>query len=128
MIYFTPKEVGIVPDMTWDQIDDFQNLVIHVLNPIRKAYGKPIKVNSGFRTVEHNKSVGGAPNSQHMALGNGAACDIDAGSIAENLKLAELIKVNKIPYDQLLVEKGGLWLHVSFRTDTKNRYQYLEIT
>lgn len=125
--YFTPKECCVIPDMSWDQINAFEDLVIHTLTPLREAYGKPIKINSGFRTIEHNKEIGGAPNSQHMALGNGAACDIDTGSITENLKLVEIVKSKKIPYDQMIVEKSGEWIHISLRTDIKNRFQVLSI-
>lgn len=41
------------------------------LNAIRSQFGKPIIVNSGYRSPEHNKSVGGVSNSQHV-LGNAA--------------------------------------------------------
>jgi hypothetical protein len=125
--YFTPKEMGLTIDCTWDQINAFEDLVIHTLNPLREAYGKPIKVNSGYRSQEHNKAVGGSKTSQHMALGAWAAADITAGSISENKKLIDLIRTKKIPHDQLILEHGGLWLHLSYRTDTKNRFQYLEI-
>lgn len=43
------------------------------LNEIRLAYGKPIIINSGYRSPEHNKKVGGVPNSYHV---QGIAADI----------------------------------------------------
>lgn len=125
--YFTPKEMGLTIDCTWDQINAFEDLVIHTLNPLREAYKKAIKVNSGFRTPAHNKFIGGSANSQHMALGAWAAADITGGSVAENKKLVALIKTKKIPYDQLILEQGGIWLHISLRTDKPNRFQYLEL-
>lgn len=39
---------------------------------LETAYGKPLKVSSGYRTVEHNKAIGGAPHSNHLI---GKACD-----------------------------------------------------
>jgi len=36
------------------------------LQLIREEYGKPIRVNSGYRSPEYNKEIGGASKSQHM--------------------------------------------------------------
>ena len=36
-----------------------------VLHKIRNEYKKPMQVVSGFRNLDHNKKVGGAPNSLH---------------------------------------------------------------
>ena len=44
-----------------------------LLNKIRAAYGKPIVVNSGYRSPEHNAEVGGVENSFHV---QGLAADI----------------------------------------------------
>ena len=35
------------------------------VNIFRGIYDKPMYVNSGYRTVEHNASIGGAKNSSH---------------------------------------------------------------
>jgi len=43
------------------------------LQTIRSHVGKPIRVNSGYRSPEHNKSIGGAVGSLHTL---GMACDI----------------------------------------------------
>lgn len=47
--------------------------LIVMLNAIRSRFGKPIIVNSGYRSPEHNAAVGGVPNSQHVL---GTAADI----------------------------------------------------
>jgi uncharacterized protein YcbK (DUF882 family) len=39
--------------------------IIAGVQNIRDACGFPIKINSGFRTVEHNSAVGGSPGSLH---------------------------------------------------------------
>ena len=44
-----------------------------LLEEIRAEFGAPICVNSGYRSPEHNKAVGGAPNSYHV---KGQAADI----------------------------------------------------
>lgn len=43
------------------------------LQVIRDLLGKPIIITSGYRTPEHNKAVGGEPNSFHL---KGMAADI----------------------------------------------------
>ena len=40
-------------------------LIDNILDPLRKAYGQPIIVSSGYRCPELNKAVGGARTSQH---------------------------------------------------------------
>lgn len=42
------------------------------------AWGKPLSINSGYRSPEHNAAVGGAKNSQHT---HGNAFDIDASGM-----------------------------------------------
>lgn len=43
------------------------------LQELRDIVGRPIIINSGYRTVEYNKKIGGSPNSQHIL---GRAVDI----------------------------------------------------
>ena len=102
------------------------NLVNHILDPLREAYGKPIMVNSGYRSPALNKAVGGASSSQHMT---GQAADITAGSRAKNYKLFNLIRDLDLPFDQLIFEKGNIkegpdWVHVSFNP-ARDRRQIL---
>ena len=47
--------------------------LLHMLDAARKEYGKPIIINSGYRTEAHNEKVGGKPNSSHL---KGLAVDI----------------------------------------------------
>lgn len=115
MKYFTLKELTATnrkipnyPNET--QIQNLQKLVKNVLDPLREMYGKPIKVNSGFRSQLLNAAVGGASTSEHL---QGMAADIDAGSRSENKKLFDLIK-NNFKFRQLIWEKGGEWIHVSY--------------
>lgn len=98
----TPSEEGVLK---------LQKLIEAVLDPLREWYGKPIKVNSGYRCEALNKAIGGAKSSQHML---GEAADITVGSKEENEKLFNYIKDN-LEFDQLINESNFSWVHVSYR-------------
>ena len=82
--------------------------------PLREWYGKPIKINSFYRSHELNKAVKGSKTSDHV---KGMAIDLDAGSNAENLKLFNWLKDN-VEYKQLIYEYGDKsgpeWVHISY--------------
>jgi len=83
--------------------------------PLREWYGKPITINSFYRSPALNKAVKGAKNSDHV---KGMAIDLDAGS--DNKKLFDYIREN-LDFDQVIAEfpvNGILsWIHVSFKKD-----------
>lgn len=116
------RQMGINNTPTDDIIDSLSNLVEHVLDPAREKIGKPITVNSGYRCLELNKSVGGAPTSQHT---KGEAADITTGNREENKRLFEIIR-DHLPFDQLINEYDYSWIHVSYRQGN-NRKQILKI-
>ena len=97
-------------------------LVDKVLDPLREMYGKPIHVNSGYRSPMVNRKVGGATNSDHI---KGMAADITAGSRIENKKLYELIRDN-LTFRQLINEHDYKWVHVSYN-EKDNKKQELKI-
>lgn len=97
-------------------------LVKHILDPLRERYGKPIHVNSGYRSPALNKAVGGSKTSQHMT---GLAADITAGSAVKNKILFSLVQELDLPFDQLIDEKNFRWIHVSF--SSKPRKQILHL-
>lgn len=93
MKYFTLHELtrsataelrGINNTPSQEAVANLHLLVEHILDPLREAWGKPIKVNSGFRCPRLNKEVGGSPSSQHM---KGEAADITVGNRADNRRL-----------------------------------------
>lgn len=89
---------------------NLENLVKYVLDPLRQMYGKPIYVNSGYRSEALNKAVGGSKTSQHVL---GMAADIDTRTRKGNEELFDLIAKN-LSFDQLIDEKDYSWIHVSF--------------
>ena len=116
----TATAKGIDNTPTQEVIDNLTKLIEAVLDPLRKWYGKPIHINSGYRCSALNETVGGAKNSQHTT---GMAADIDTHSTEENKKLFDYIKDN-LEYDQLIDEKNLAWVHVSYN-DGHNRKQVL---
>ena len=59
--------------------DGADEILIHpaclvLLDHFREKWGKPISINSGYRSPSHNKKIGGATNSYHVL---GMAQDID---------------------------------------------------
>lgn len=109
----TAEKLGIDNTPSWDEITALKMLAMDVLDPIRVLWGHPIIVSSGYRCRQLNAAVGGVSNSQHMCQGMAAAADITAGNKRANLLLAEMIRESDVQYDQLIIEDGGRWLHVS---------------
>lgn len=119
----TAARKGINNKCTKEDAERLKKLIENVLDPLREAYGKPIKVNSGYRCPELNKAVGGSKTSDHM---KGCAADIvgTPNTKSENKRLFELVKSLDLPFDQLIDEKGFSWVHVSYR-EGNNRKQVL---
>lgn len=104
-----------------DAVMSLETLVECVLDPLREAYGKPIIVNSGYRSVPLNKAVGGARNSQHT---KGEAADITVGSKEGNQWLFNYIR-DHLDYDQLIDEYDYRWVHVSYDVCRCNRREII---
>lgn len=108
-----------------DDLMRLHYLMEKCLDPIREAWGKPIAVNSGYRSRHLNVVVGGAPSSQHLT---GEAADITTGSVAGNALLFQLIQHIGVDFDQLIDESNYRWLHISCRYNGKdNRKQVLHL-
>lgn len=100
------------------QFSNMEKLVLNLLDPIREKWGKPIRVNSGFRCKELNKAIGGASNSDHL---RGMAADITTGNKADNRRLFDLIASSGLPFRQLIDENQYSWVHVSYNEDDNKR-------
>jgi hypothetical protein len=109
----TAKERGINNTPSNEVIYNLRMLVIFVLDPLRRKYGKPIHVNSGYRSTQLNKAVGGVKTSQHV---KGQAVDITTYSRSGNKRLFELIRESGC-FDQLIDEQNLSWVHVSFNVN-----------
>jgi uncharacterized protein YcbK (DUF882 family) len=78
------------------QCKDGSNLVkvdselVNKLQQLRETINKPIIINSAYRTIQHNKNVGGSPTSQHL-LGKAADIRVNGMSPKELAKYCEQI-------------------------------------
>ena len=102
--------------------ENLRALVDEVLDPLREAYGRPIRVNSGYRCPRLNALVGGTPNSQHM---RGEAADIQpvVGNEGDLDELARILIANG-KFDQLILYPT--FIHVSHKRFGWNRKQVLQ--
>lgn len=127
MEYFTVEELTrsvtaealkIDNTPTPDAEANLKALISNVLDPLRKAYGHPITVTSGYRSPRLNAAVGGVKTSQHQ---KGHAADITAGSPEENKKLFDLAQELNLPFCQLIDEKKYKWVHISYDKNNVKR-------
>lgn len=120
----TAERLGISNQPDYEQVLAMKHLCREVLEPLRKYYGGPIRITSGFRSMALNQAVGGVGNSQHL-LGEAADLSVPSEQVARQWFL---FLVHHTDFDQLLFEHsrrlGNRWLHVSCRWDsTRNRHQ-----
>lgn len=121
---FVKTRSGLDNVPTEDAIRRLTLLVKNILDPLRKAAGKPITINSGYRSPLVNaNTVGSSLTSQHMK-GEAADIRIEGMSVAQTI---ELIRKLRLPYDQLIDEQRGssVWVHVSHAANGNQRAQWL---
>ena len=128
----TAKKKGINNTPTLADIAHMKELCQNLLQPIRDAWGKPIKVTSGFRCYRLNRALGGSPTSVHP---KGWAADIKPAS--GSYKEFEEFVVNflkehpEIKFDQCIRETSGnsKWLHLGYKNVAgKQRMMIFDIT
>ena len=124
----TAKRKGISNEPTPEHLENFKKLAQNIFEPIRKHFGVPIHISSGYRSKALNTAIGGSLTSQHCS---GEAIDIDMDGSSNgvtNKMVFEFIKTN-LNFDQLIWEFGTKdkpdWVHVSFETSGKQRKQIL---
>ena len=77
--------------------------LVHILQRVRDHFGKPVVINSAYRTKDYNAKVGGAAASQHL---NGAAADIAIKGVAPSA-VADYAET-------LLPNTGGIGRYATF--------------
>ena len=89
----------------------------NLLEQVKVAIGgKPVMVNSAFRSKQVNDAVGSKDTSQHRL---GCAADIRVPSMAPDAVVKAIIAA-KLPFDQLIREFDR-WTHISIPNDFKGK-------
>lgn len=119
-------ELGIDNTPNAIQISAIQELCDNILEPIRFHFKRPIRILSGFRSVDLNKAVGGAATSQHTL---GEAADIEINGIRNDAIWSFI--VNTLNFDQCIAEKlmadngAAGWIHISHKRSGAQRKEAL---
>lgn len=125
----TARKIFNLPDEAG--IEKLRQVAVNILQPVRNHFGRPIRVNSGYRSPKLNAAVRGASKtSQHMRC---EAVDYEIMGL-DNFELAQWVAQN-LTYDQLILEFYGNdksdpndgWVHTSYTTARKNRMKDLTI-
>lgn len=95
------------------EIENLKRLA-QLLEQVRKVVGKPVLVNSAYRSKQVNDAVGSRDTSQHRI---GCAADIRVSGMNPDQVCRAIIE-SDIQFDQLIrefwdKEKGGGWTHIS---------------
>lgn len=99
------------------------HLVKVVLDPLREALARPVRITSGFRSAAVNAAIKGSPTSQHM---RGEAADIKIDGMGAEAIARAIVDLN-VEFDQVIwydPSRGG-HVHVSCKAFGHNRRQTL---
>ena len=97
-----------------DQINNLER-VAELLEQVKKMLGgKPIMVNSAFRSLQVNAAVGSKPTSQHCL---GCAADIRVPGMTPD-EVVKAIRASNLQYDQLIREFDS-WTHISVPNEVR---------
>ena len=108
----TANRLGINNKVPGIYLDNAKKL-LNYLQSIREAYGKPINVNSGYRSPALNRAVGGSRRSSHLYA---LAADIRPNYTEDFDEFIEFIKdyMKDKEFDQCIIERSGnsRWVHI----------------
>lgn len=121
----TALNCGIENLPSWSDIENLHELVMDVLDPIRKEWGQPLIVTSGYRSPELNAKVGGVAASAHMI---GCAADVclapwSKKSITDLFKLIqEMTGEGIIEVDQVILYRKKKIVHISHEYPARHQF------
>ena len=131
MIYFTYSEFDCKSEP--GSGDRMKLYFVYPLDRAREIAGVPFIINSGYRTHEHNKRIGGSPTSSHLT---GYAADIKCNektrqTIFDALKKAGFNRIgiarNFIHVDRDPKKAPAIWFYDEIGKTTKNKPEWLNL-
>lgn len=120
--HFTLEELTHTDHRQFDNtpnVEEETNLVrlAALLEQVKQAVGgKPVMVNSAFRSKAVNDAVGSKDTSQHRL---GCAADIRVPGMKPR-EVVEACIAAKVPFDQIILEFDA-WTHISVPNDPGNK-------
>lgn len=108
---------GVPNDPPPAVVDNLKRLATF-LEQVRLIVGRPVIINSAYRSPAVNKLVGGQPNSQHLL---GLAADIRVPGMTPD-EVVKAIREAGLAYDQVIREFNS-WTHVSIPDTAKTPRQ-----
>ena len=114
----TALRKGIANKPTQQHLLNLKEVALHIFQPCREHFGKPLRVTSGYRSEELNKAIGGSSKSQHS---KGEALDMQSTKGYTNKELFMFIK-DHLNFDQLIGEFPDnvgefAWVHCSYKKE-----------
>ena len=94
------------------------------MEDVRCSHEEPIIINSGYRSPQVNKAVGGAATSNHLT---GCAADIRCEGKEQAIRYAcillDISDESQEPFDELLIEQSAksIWVHFAVRPEGNRR-------
>jgi Peptidase M15 len=85
--------------------DRIKVLCESILEPIRQHFNKPLIINSGFRSQEHNNLVGGVPTSYHLYEADHAAADFYVAGESLQAVFDWIRLESGLPFDEVILER-----------------------
>ena len=125
----TAERKGIENNPNEIHVIAMESLCHYILERVRSAFGKPVNINSGYRSPALCEAIGSKSTSQHC---DGEAADIEIYGVS-NYDLAKYIE-NNLNFDQLIlecwdgIEPNSGWVHVSYVNENANRKDVLTYT
>tara|TARA_B100000212_G_scaffold173162_1_gene130240 strand:- start:55 stop:537 length:483 start_codon:yes stop_codon:yes gene_type:complete len=124
----TAMRIGIDNIPNDEHLKNLQVVVDEIAQPLRDHFGKPVRINSGYRSPALNDAIGGSKKSQHS---KGEALDLEIDGVS-NLEVADWITDN-CDYDQVILEfynpaegPNSGWVHASCKANlSENRERNL---
>ena len=123
-------------------IENLKNLCEDWLEDLRYSYNAlyprdcpqkemPLVINSGYRSPEVNKRVGGSSTSNHLT---GCAVDIRVGGFEQAIRYASILldisDGTKQDFDELYIERnsaGRYWIHFAVRPkDNRRKTRFIQ--
>ncbi len=124
----TARRIGLDNIPNDEHLKNLQVVVDEIAQPLRDHFGKPVRINSGYRSPALNAAIGGSKKSQHS---KGEALDLEIDGVS-NLEVADWITDN-CDYDQVILEfynpaegPNSGWVHASCKANlSENRERNL---